>query len=311
MILKKIKKELGRLNKRLFHSGKKDKELDLVRCKLDNLPYELYDKMLKDEFQVPMPIVKSIEDTLERILHDGCSLTRFGDGEFGMIFGSRICYHDRSPELAERLKEVVSSDLPNLLVGLPPCFGSLNGFIEPTINFWRKWMSKKREMVYSVLEMDHVYYNAFFNRYYLNYEKTEEHYKKCGSFFERMKEVWKNRDLVLFESQQAQLGVDDGFFDGAKSISRIIFCPEKNAFDRYDEILSAFDGVCSDTLILIALGPTATVLAYDLCKKGYQVIDIGMIAKEYECFLKKDVQYSLSRQIKDPEYEKQILKKIS
>ena len=39
-------------------------------------------------------------------------------------------------------------------------------------------------------------------------------------------------------------------------------------------------------LILIALGPTATVLAYDLHKLGYQVVDIGHIDIEYEWFLK-------------------------
>ena len=39
-------------------------------------------------------------------------------------------------------------------------------------------------------------------------------------------------------------------------------------------------------LILISLGPTATVLAYDLCKLGYQAIDVGHIDIEYEWFLK-------------------------
>jgi hypothetical protein len=37
-----------------------------------------------------------------------------------------------------------------------------------------------------------------------------------------------------------------------------------------------------DKLILIALGPTATVLAYDLAKKGYQAIDIGHLPSCYE-----------------------------
>jgi hypothetical protein len=35
-------------------------------------------------------------------------------------------------------------------------------------------------------------------------------------------------------------------------------------------------------LILISLGPTATVLAYDLAKLGYWAIDIGHIDNEYE-----------------------------
>ena len=37
-------------------------------------------------------------------------------------------------------------------------------------------------------------------------------------------------------------------------------------------------------LILIALGPTATVLAYDLAKDGYWAIDVGHIDIEYMWF---------------------------
>lgn len=38
---------------------------------------------------------------------------------------------------------------------------------------------------------------------------------------------------------------------------------------------------------MLAIGPTATVLAYDLYKLGYQAIDIGHIDIEYEWFLMK------------------------
>ena len=41
----------------------------------------------------------------------------------------------------------------------------------------------------------------------------------------------------------------------------------------------------SDRLILLALGPTATVLASYLANLGYQAIDIGHIDIEYEWFL--------------------------
>ena len=37
-------------------------------------------------------------------------------------------------------------------------------------------------------------------------------------------------------------------------------------------------------MILLALGPTATILAYDLSVMGYQAIDIGHIDVEYEWF---------------------------
>ena len=44
--------------------------------------------------------------------------------------------------------------------------------------------------------------------------------------------------------------------------------------------------VGKNKLILIALGPTATVLAYDLAKRGYWAVDIGHLDLEYEWFLK-------------------------
>lgn len=321
MILKKIKKELERFKKRLFYSSKTHKQLEEIQYKLDNIPYELYDKIKQGSANIQIPQIKSIEETLDKIINDKCSISRFGDGEFSCMNYSRISFHDPSEGLAERLKEVLSSDIPNLLIGLPDCFGSLDCYVPYTRKFWRKWMSKKRQMAYSYLDMDSVYYNAFFNRYYLNFNKTDEYYQRCCTYFKKLKEIWKNRDVILFEGQEARLGVADDLLDGAKSISRIIFCPVKNAFNKYDQILSTFDEVNSDVLILAALGPTATVLAYDLCKKGYQAVDIGHISEEYECFLRKETPLelkSIGRNSKmkhasnpdNPEYKRQIIKKI-
>jgi len=320
-MLEKIKKELDRSKKRLLYSGKMHKQLEQMQYKLDNLPYEIYDKVKRGSADIQMPQIKSIEETLDKIVNDKCSISRFGDGEFSCMNCSRISFHDPSEDLADRLKEVISSDLPNLLIGLPDCFGSLDCYVPYTRKFWRKYMSKKRQMTYSYLNMNYVYYNAFFNRYYLNFNKTDEYYQKCCTYFKRLKEIWKNRDVVLFEGQEARLGVGNDILDGAKSISRIIFCPVKNAFNKYDQILSAFDEINSDVLILAALGPTATVLAYDLCKKGYQAVDIGHISEEYECFLRKETPLelkSMGRNSKmkhasnpdDPEYKKQIIRKI-
>lgn len=63
-------------------------------------------------------------------------------------------------------------------------------------------------------------------------------------------------------------------------------CPAKNAFDYYEKILNAVLKVNKNNLILIALGPTASILAYDLSKLGYQAIDIGHTDIEYELYLR-------------------------
>lgn len=78
------------------------------------------------------------------------------------------------------------------------------------------------------------------------------------------------------------MGVGNDLLDNARSIRRII-CPDKDAFDKYDIIYSAIEkNVNQSDLILISLGMTATVLAYDLSKEGFQAIDIGHVDIEYE-----------------------------
>lgn len=67
----------------------------------------------------------------------------------------------------------------------------------------------------------------------------------------------------------------------ARSIRRIL-CPPHDAFSRYDDILNEALQLEKEALYLIALGPTATVLAYDLFKNGRQAMDIGHVDIEYE-----------------------------
>ena len=77
--------------------------------------------------------------------------------------------------------------------------------------------------------------------------------------------------------------------------------------------------------MLIALGPTASVLAYDLNKNGYQAIDFGHADIQYELYLRNSTEmikipfklvneYDSGRNqiddIKDFNYYNQIVEKI-
>ena len=78
-------------------------------------------------------------------------------------------------------------------------------------------------------------------------------------------------------------------FSNAKSISRIL-CPTVNAFEKIDDIKSSIRKNCSENnIILLALGPTATVLAAEMCDEGFQMIDIGHVDVEYIWYLRHDL----------------------
>ena len=92
--------------------------------------------------------------------------------------------------------------------------------------------------------------------------------------------------MLLIEGKTAKIGVGNDLFHGAKRIERME-CPTKNAWDVYEDILKTVEEKASrDTLICISLGPTATVLAYDLALVGYQALDIGQLDNEYEWYIR-------------------------
>lgn len=100
-----------------------------------------------------------------------------------------------------------------------------------------------------------------------------------------MKKIWEDKEVIIVEGAQTRLGVGNDLFDNVKSIKRVL-APAVNAFDKYEEILHAVIEIYQGELILIALGPTATVLASDLCNHNMRALDIGHIDIEYEWFLR-------------------------
>ena len=123
------------------------------------------------------------------------------------------------------------------------------------------------------------------------------------------------------------MGIGNDLFNNAKSIKRII-CPTINAYKVFNKILKYFytENIDKETLILISLGPTATVLSYELCKLGFQSIDIGHLDQQYELYLRNvteviklpnkyvneiaDGSKNISP-VKDKKYYKQILLKLT
>jgi glycosyltransferase family protein len=77
------------------------------------------------------------------------------------------------------------------------------------------------------------------------------------------------------------LGVGNECFNNVKSIQRIL-CPAESAFNHYDDIFAEATKLPKDKLLILALGPTASCLADDLTRAGYQALDLGHIDVEYE-----------------------------
>lgn len=291
---------------------------------LGNIEYELVDKYNIKTDKIKIPKILSIEETIEEIINNKKSISRFGDGEFYFLLGEenlkQIYFKtDFSFELQEKLIQVIQSNLDNHLVCLWDNFGSLEKYTESGKAIARMHMLRFRNELNPYLDFNKTYGNAFISRPYINLQNKEI----SSHYFELIKKIWDKQDVVIIEGEGSRLGVGNDLFDNAKSIERVL-CPSENAFSCYDEILDYAKTLPKNKLILIALGMTATILAYDLAKLGFWAIDIGHIDIEYEWYKQKTllpvavknkyVNDESSRKFKDvndEKYKSSIIKTIS
>jgi len=241
---------------------------------LKNLVLRLYYKS---------PNILTITETIDEVTSKRKSISRFGDGEFMLMFEqSAIGFQDLNSELSKRLSDVFNSNEDNHILAIPDVFGSLNHFVPNSKLFWAGILVKYRALLSELINWEYRYGNSFITRFYIAYNDKDY----CTDIVFKLRTIWSNQDLLIVEGKYTRLGVNNDLFSQASSIKRII-CPNKNAFSSYSEIVDAVKHHGKEKLILLALGPTATVMAFDLATMGYWALDVGHIDVEYSWFLSR------------------------
>ena len=223
------------------------------------------------------PNVMDKSDTLEYIRSTKCSIGRFGDGEVSLMAMIGIGFQSPSWKLRKELIEIANSNDPSFLACIPIIITNSSELIPSSQKWWKS----------------NLKFMGFFWKHYFSYRsywgdtqitrpwlntQNEELAKMC---FSMLSDEWENKDVVLIEGEKSRVGVGNDFLSKAKSVKRILG-PANNAYSKIDEIEKAAKTFSKDSLFLLALGPTATVLAYRLHNAGYRALDIGHMDIEYE-----------------------------
>lgn len=302
---------------KLLASIKEDERIDshnigVLKNRIENLPYEINDPACSGKYVIPH--IMSLEETIRMIVQDHKSIARFGDGEFGLMYGdARWRFQQKDEKLAQRLRQVVTSDEPNILIGLNNFYGDLSHQTPHDADGIRSYITPAiRAQHMQLLNTRKVYANACITR------------SLSWDIVKLLKTIWGKKDCVFIEGKLTRMGVGNDLFNNVRSIQRIL-CPAENAFDRYEDILSEARKIPSNKTILIALGPTASVLAYDLALMGYHAIDIGHVDLSYEWLIRNNgvktavtTKYNneypegyIVEDIHDPVYDSQIIADVS
>lgn len=255
--------------------------------------------------KIPLKIM-STEDSINYLLTNNVSLSRYGDGELNLIMGGKIHFQEENKELAKRLKNILSlKEEKDFIVGIPISINSTKEYDNHTTSFWESNMLTGRMHWHRLCNRNKIYINASFTWCYMDYKNKKEAIR----LFLKIPLLWENKNILIVEGMNTKLGVNNTLFNNTKSIRRII-CPASNAYNKYNLIFNTVIATSKNLdLILISLGPTATILSYDLYKKGIRAIDIGHINKEYEDYL-CDYNIKEKNTLTEEEYNKQIIKFI-
>ena len=227
------------------------------------------------------------EATIRYIEKHKCCIARYGDGEFDHILNLKDeGFQIRSPELTKALADVLGSKNKNLLLCIPRCMNTIEGCNKHSGTFWIEWGKRGHHeqiinMIRSYAGRNYLFGDAQITRPYIDW-KTDARAKRT---FPMLKRLWTDKDIIIVEGEQTRLGVGNDLFDDAKAIKRIL-APAIGAFERCDEIRQAILDHYHGELIIMALGPTATILAADFAGMNIQALDIGNIDIEYEWFLR-------------------------
>lgn len=224
--------------------------------------------------------VNTIDETIDELLNTQKSIVRFGDGEITMIRGKDLAFQEVSPDISEGLKRILGYDNEGLIVAIPEIFGDLRIYRKDSRYFWKDHLFFSRKVYLECCNDKRTYGNAYISRFYYLMEDKG----KCGQWIERMKQIWKDKDVVVVEGERTHNGVGNDLFNAARSVERIIG-PSTQAYAKVEEIMECCREYPKDRLFLISLGIAAKFLTEKLFDEGYRVLDIGHLDMEYEWYL--------------------------
>lgn len=217
------------------------------------------------------PPCLSEAETVERAI-SGANLSRYGDGEISLARGGNCVSQRGNPKLAAELRGILEKAPKGCLPCLPD--PDCGGGKSPKRDNWLKVVSRSPALG------KQEYGSAFITR------PDTAPWIDTPGYWNRIRDLWRGKDVTLVKGSERSLRL--GMMTEAKSV-REVWGTYSDAYDArgrapdsrghatacqtIDELVEAV-GVPGHT-VLMCLGPTATVMAARLARKGVHAVDLG------------------------------------
>lgn len=213
------------------------------------------------------PRVLNERATLEAA-HAGRNLARYGDGELKLALDRDAKSQHGDAELARRLREILRAPSGKCL----SCIPNIRTDATPKVEFWRQYRAERYTRLYGAGEFG----SSFITR------PDSAPWIDTPDYWARVVDLWRDRDVVLVRGSSKSLTSAD--LGAAKTVDEVIVS-RQHAWVDYAPLMARLAG--EKRRVLICLGATATVLAFDLAALGVHALDLGHIGM----FLRKEGRF--------------------
>lgn len=236
-------------------------------------------KIKLKKYEAEYPAVLSTSATLDKIILENKSVARLGDGEIKLIQGISLGDKDTNTEyqvfdamLAQKLLHIMKNPIDECLLCIIPFrlghddIQSYEKGLSYWENFWLSaWPGTKR-----YYNANYVYGNACISRIDCFKENS----------LQKIKSIWKGRKTLFVVGEDSHWVDEPRLFGNVQKAQHIVV-NGRSSFSSYDQTLAAIKQYDTSWLVLLAIGPTSKVLAYELSQQGYQALDIGHMPNCY------------------------------
>ena len=223
--------------------------------------------------------------TIQYLIDHRASIARYGDGELKLCTGRRAKSQVCSAGIQNRMREIlVSRNNNNCLVGIPRIYSSEDKcrMSERKWSFWKNYANDKHLPLYDKYKL---YGSAFITR------PDAAPGIDNAEYYAKIKSLWKDREVLILHGKGTGFLKSPSLLDGVKKYQEAIG-PPTNAYSEHKSLLKRMLLTSDrDTIILISLGPEATILAWDLACNERQALDLGHLGMFYAHIHPKDKQW--------------------
>lgn len=266
--------------KKLYMDKRKLPPCLLEKAKKEEVEGEFFNRCV----YMNIPKVTGQLETAQYLRYTNTSLIRFGDGEILAILKKDIPKEKYDPELSRRMYECFTTKDKRISLGLPNVFSDCPFYTKGVYGTWRRLFPDLVQWMYDNADYSRQYFDTFITSPFTTTYNTS--CELVDLVYENLRAIWKDKDVIIMRGDNGEVYEYD-VYDTAKT-QKTLYAPATGSWLKYKELKEALMKEDPNSIYILSVGHLSKILVYDLVMANRRALDMGHLAKDYNCYKKNE-----------------------